>query len=136
MSAALESQLNAAIASVPECVAGGYVDIASGMLLAVKTVDSHPAEILDMVAAATADLFAGPNVKMIETMFRRSRGVADDGHHYFQEILVNSDNLIHVFMRGKRYPDYVLVLVCRRSANLGMALTKARLAMPPLEAAV
>ena len=130
----LDQQLNTAVASIPECLAAGYVDIGSGMLLSVKTVDSHPSEVLDLVAAATADMFAGPNVSMIEKMFKKSRGVADDNHHYFQEIIVNSDNLLHVFMRGKRYPDYVAVFVCRKSANLGMALTKARMAMPELEA--
>lgn len=134
--ATLDQQLNTAVSSIPECLAGGYVDISSGMLLSVKTVDSHPSEVLDLVAAATADLFAGPNVTMIEKMFNKSRGIANDGHHYFQEIIVNSDNLIHVFMRGKRHPNYVAVFVCRKSANLGMALTKARLAMPELEACV
>ena len=130
----LDQQLNTAVASIPECLAAGYVDIGTGMLLSVKTVDSHPSEVLDLVAAATADMFAGPNVSMIEKMFKKSRGVANDNHHYFQEIIVNSDNLLHVFMRGKRYPDYVAVFVCRKSANLGMALTKARMAMPELEA--
>ena len=33
-------------------------------------------------------------------------------------------------------PPPLAVLVCRRTANLGMALTKARLAMPEIEAAV
>lgn len=132
----IDQQLNTAVASIPECLAAGYVDIVSGMLMAVKTVDSHPSEVLDLVAAATADMFAGPNVTMIEKLFNKTRGVANDGHHYFQEIIVNSDNLLHVFMRGKRYPDYVAVFVCRKSANLGMALTKARMAMPELEASV
>lgn len=132
----LDSTLAALITTVPECVAGGYVDIGSGMLLSVKTVDSHPQEVIALVAAATADLFAGQNITMIEKLFKKSRGLADDGHHYFQEIVVNSDNLVHVFLRGKRYPDYVAVFVCRRTANLGMALTKARMAMPEIEGAV
>ncbi|MFC3217138.1 hypothetical protein [Comamonas sp. JC664] len=42
---------------------------------------------------------------MIERMFKKSRGLQDDGHHYFQEIIVNSDNLIHIFMRGKTTPS-------------------------------
>lgn len=132
----LDAKLASLLATVPECVAGGYVDIGSGMLLSVKTVDSHPQEVVALVAAATADLFAGPNISMIEKLFKKARGVADDGHHYFQEIIVNSDHLIHLFMRGKRYPDYVAVFVCRKTANLGMALTKARMAMPEIEAAV
>ena len=133
----LDSIIQKSVASIPECLAAGYVDISSGMLLSVRTVDSHPREVLDLVAAATADLYQGPNIRSIEQMFRRARGLEDqEGAHYFQEIIVNSENLIHVFMRGKRYPDYVMVFVCRRTANLGMALTKARLALPDLEAAV
>ena len=132
----LDSVLTQAVASVPECLAAGYVDAASGMLLSIRTVDSHPREVIDLVAAATADLFNGPNVSMIETLFKRSRDISDDGHHYFQEIIINSDNLIHVFLRSKNVTDYVAVFVCRRTANLGMALTKARMAMPGIEAAV
>ncbi|MBO9677341.1 hypothetical protein [Paenacidovorax monticola] len=132
----LDAVLNQAASTVPECVAAGYVDAASGMLLSIKTVDSHPREVIDLVAAATADLFNGPNVSMIERLFKKSRGLQDDGHHYFQEIIINSDNLIHVFLRGKTHPEYVAVFVCRRTANLGMALTKARMAMPLIEAAL
>ncbi|MEJ2141301.1 MAG: hypothetical protein P8Y24_02920 [Gammaproteobacteria bacterium] len=132
----LDKALQDSIASIPECVAAGYVDLTTGMLLGVKTVDSHPAEVLEVVAAATADIFQGSNVTLIESMFKKARGVENDGHHYFQEIIVNSDNLIHVFMRSKANEEQVVVYVCRKSANLGMVLTKARSSMPTLEAAV
>lgn len=131
----LDAVLTQAVASVPECLAAGYVDAASGMLLAIRTVDSHPREVIDLVAAATADLFNGPNVSMIETLFKRSRGISDDGHHYFQEIIINSDNLIHVFLRSKRQMQ-VACFVCRKGANLGMVLTRARMALPEIEAAL
>lgn len=133
------SSLDNAIAgvqkAVPECVAVGFVDIKTGMLLGMKTVDSHPREVLDLVAAATGDLFQGSNVAAIEQMFKKTRGVKDDGHHYFQEIIVLSDNLIHVFLRCKKNEDMVLTCVCRASANLGMVLSKARVALPNVEAA-
>jgi hypothetical protein len=122
--------------NVPECVAVGFVDIKTGMLLGLKTVDSHPREVLDLVAAATGDLFQGTNVTAIEKLFKKSRGVKDDGHHYFQEILVMSDNLIHVFMRCKRNEEMVLVCVTRGSANLGMVLAKARVSLPSVEATI
>jgi hypothetical protein len=130
---ALENALGKAIREIPECVAGGYVDITTGMLLAVKTVDSHPREVLDLVAAATADLFQGSNVVAIERMFKKARGLKDDGHHYFQEMIIFSDNLLHVFMRGKKHGDHIVVFVARRNANIGMMLAKARLALPNLE---
>lgn len=131
----LDAALSSMQKSVPECVAAGFVDMKTGMLLGVKTVDSHPQEVLDLVAAATGDIFQGSNVAAIESMFKKTRGVKDDGHHYFQEIIVLSDNLIHVFQRCKRNEDMVLVTVCRVSANLGMVLAKARAALPGVEAA-
>jgi len=132
----LDQSLNAAISQIPECLAGGYVDLESGMLLAVKTVDSHPDEVMDLLAAATADLFQGNSVTLIENIFKKARGQVGDMHHYFQEIIVNSDNLIHVFMRGKKNEGHVACFVCRKSANMGMVLTKARQMMPTLESEV
>lgn len=131
----LDSELQNAISTIPECVASGYVDMTTGMLLGVKTVDSHPQEVLEIIAAATADMFQGSNVTLIEKLFKKSRGV-DNDHHYFQEMLVLSDNLIHVFSRTKSNEDHVCVFVCRKSANMGMVLAKARAVIPALEAAV
>lgn len=120
-------------ALVPDCVAIGVVDVESGLLLDVKTVDSHPSDVLDLVAAATGDLFQGPNVSAIENHFKKARGVSSDAR-YFQEIIVNSTHLIHVFIRMKKKQSQVVVFVCRNTANIGMVLSKARLAMPSLEA--
>ncbi|MEZ5401614.1 MAG: hypothetical protein R2729_18215 [Bryobacteraceae bacterium] len=131
----LDSELKKAQNEVPECVAAGYVDMNTGMLLGVKTVDSHPQEVLDLVAAATADLFQGRNVTSIEKMFKKSRGVADDGAHYFREIVVFSQNLLHVFIRAKKHPDQAAVFVTRGSANIGMVLSRSRAAMGDIEAA-
>lgn len=132
--ASLDSALQKAVTNIPECVAAGYVDLASGMVLSIKTVDSHPSSVIELLAAATADLFQGPNVSAIEQAFRKARGLPENhDHHYFQEIIVNSENLIHVFLRGKRQQQ-VAAFVCRKGANLGMVLTKARMSMPEIEA--
>jgi len=130
----IDQAMQKAITTIPECVAAGFIDLSSGMLLSIKTVDSHPSEVMDLLAAATTDLFQGSNVQTIEHIFKKARGLpADDGHHYFQEIIVNSDNLVHLFLRGKTNESLVACFVCRRSTNLGMALTKARMVMPELE---
>lgn len=131
----LDTALTKAQQSVPECVAAGYVDMSTGMLLGVKTVDSHPQEVLDLVAAATADLFQGQSVTAIERLFRKARGQAEDGAHYFKEIIVFSDNLIHVFLRTKKKSQAV-VFVCRSSANIGMVIVKSRAALNEVESAV
>ncbi len=133
----LDKALAEAVNNVPECLAAGYVDMSTGMLLGIKTVDSHPQEILDMVSAATADLFQGPSVVTIEDHFKKARGQKNDADaHFFQEIIVFSDNLLHVFLRTKKYPEHVIVFVSRKSANIGMVLTKSRMAISALTDAI
>lgn len=114
--------------AVPDCISAGFVDMSTGMLLALETTTSHPQEVMDLLAAATFDLFQGRNVTMIEDIFKRHRGVRDKVH-YFQEILVNSQNLAHLFIRSAVYPDIVASVVCRRSVNVGMMFAQARLVM-------
>jgi len=119
-------------AQVPECIASGLVDMSTGMLLAADTLDDHPSEVLDLLAAATFDLFQGRNVVMIEDIFKARRGVHED-RHYFQEILVHSDNMVHVFLRSVRNQDIVAVVVCRKQPNTGMLFAQARLVMKQLD---
>lgn len=132
----LDDSLNDVIRTVPDCLAAGYVDMNTGMLLGIKTVDSHPQEVVDLLAAATGDLYQGSNVVSIEKLFKKARGLDEnDSEHYFQEIIILSKNLIHVFCRGHGTQDQILVTVCRSGANLGMVLTKTRQALPAVEAA-
>ena len=112
------------------------VGASTGMLLGVKTVDSHPGEVLDLVAAATGDLFQGRNVVEIEKLFDRSRGITDRKSHYFQEIIVFSTNLLHVFLRSKKDENHVAVFVTRASANIGMVIVRSRAAMAAIDASV
>ncbi|MDF2235839.1 hypothetical protein P2H44_25075 [Albimonas sp. CAU 1670] len=133
----LDAQLAAAMGSVPECIAAGYVDMSTGMLMSIRTLDTHPQEVLDLVAAATADLFQGPTVSEIERRFKRERGLPEKKEiRYFKEMLVLSENLIHVFLRAPSQPDHAAVFVTRRTANVGMVLTKARMSMSALGEAV
>lgn len=131
----MDDALQQAISSIPECLAAGFVDLTTGMLIGIKTVDSHPQEVMDFLAAATSDLFQGPNVVSIENAFKKARGKEKETQHYFNEIIVLSENLVHVFMRSKDNQDHVAGFVCRKSVNLGMALTKARSAMQSVELA-
>ena len=134
MASELSTVLINCVAAVPECVAAAYVDLNSGLLLTIKAVDSHPTEMYDMLAAATADMFQGKNIVAIEDMFKKFRGIESE-YHYFEEIIVNSANLLHLFLRGRKYPDTAVVFICRRTANLGMALSRARSSLPEIEMA-
>lgn len=121
----VDTIVNSAISNVPKAVAAGVVDMGTGLLLGVKTVDSHPQSVLDMLAAATQDMFEGPSVVSIEDAFKSIRGDKND-EHYFKEVIINSKNLIHVFSRLKSNAQVVICVVCHESANMGMVLMKVR----------
>lgn len=121
----VETILNKSMKEVPKAIAAGVVDMSTGMLLGVKTVDSHPQDVLDLVSAATKDLFEGDNVTAIEDTFKRARGV-QTSERYFKEIIVMSTNLVHVFARIRSMPSVVAVVICRADTNLGLALMKMR----------
>lgn len=125
----LDETFQNAINSVPECVASGCVDMTTGMLLGAQTDGNHSQAKLDVVAAATADLFRGASVAEIETMFRKANGNGGAKGHYYQEILVFSEELVHVFLRTRNYPEHVVVFVCRKNANPGIVLAKTRMVL-------
>ena len=120
--------------NVPDYVASGFVDLSTGMLLDVDTVANHPREILDVVAASTAHLFEGRNVVQIEGLWKQYRGQTEGGH-YFKEILVNSDHLVHLFMRSTSDADIAAVVICTREVSIGMLFAQARQVMREYETA-
>ena len=121
----IDETIRLAMTEVPKAVATGLVDMGSGMMLSIKTVDSHPQAVLDILAPATKEMFEGDMVTSIENLFKKSRGVTDQAH-YFQEILVSSTNLWHYFGRLKSNQQVVLAAVCRGDVNLGLLVMKAR----------
>ena len=117
--------VQSAIQNVPKAVAAGVVDMASGLMLSIKTTESHPQSVLDVLAPATKELFEGDMVLHIENLFKKSRGVSDD-QRYFQEIMISSTHLWHYFGRVKANPKVVLCVVARSDVNMGMFLVMAR----------
>ncbi|WP_088312679.1 hypothetical protein [Kineosporia sp. R_H_3] len=129
----LAQAVDRAIASVradaPEYLGAGVVDLTTGMLLAVDTVDHHPRDVLDVLASATTNLFQGRSVSDIEKMWQNRRGRGNTTDHQFQEILLHSDHLVHLFVRSATVTDLVVAVICRRSANLGLLLSVGRQAV-------
>ncbi|MCB1056238.1 MAG: hypothetical protein KDD11_12125 [Acidobacteria bacterium] len=121
----VDKTIKQAVAEVPKIVAAGMVDMASGMLLGLKTVDSHPQSVLDLLAPATKEMFEGDMVLTIEGLFKQARGV-ETSERYFQEVLISSTHLWHYFGRLKANPQVVLAVVTRGDVNLGLLVVKAR----------
>ncbi|WP_109311066.1 MULTISPECIES: hypothetical protein [Ruegeria] len=131
----IEAALKSAMETIPDCVAAGYVDMETGMLLGTSVRDQEDAEVLDSLALAVANLFQGGGVGAFEALLRKS-GNADTENPGFGEIAVFSKDRLNIFLRTQAYPDHVVCYICRNSANVGLALTKSHLSLGPVAAAV
>jgi hypothetical protein len=132
----LDSVLEQSMMSVPECIGAAYVDMSTGLLLAVSYVGNYEHGHLEYVAAKTADIFQGPSIAQIESQWKQWRKQPQDNHHFFQEIIIVSDNQLHMFMRCKKNTDHAIVYIARKTANIGMLIAKSRATMEPLEKAL
>lgn len=128
----LDKAIDATLKNVPKAVATGVVDMNSGMMLDMKTTESHPQEVFDFLAAATKDMFEGENVVTIENLFKKARGSKSE-EHYFKEIVVYSTNLLHYFARLPHNQSIVFAVVCAADANVGLVMVKAREILKQIE---
>jgi hypothetical protein len=115
---------------VVDCVGVGVVDLSTGGMLHSDTVDELPADLLELMGAATVDLFQGRAVRAVERAMSERRGGdhwnASQEGHAFEEILVRSPHQVHLFLRSRRHPDLALAVVCSGTVKLGLLLAGAR----------
>lgn len=112
--------------AVPECLAAGAVDLATGMLLAVRADAGRSGDDIDLLAASADDFLGGPRLAQLARAF-------SDGGATVQEVIVVADAVVFVFQRFRRRPGVALVTVSRASANLGMVLARARQSLTAVE---
>ena len=117
--------MNAALKNIPKALAAGIVDMESGFVIDMKTTESHPQEILELLSAATKELYEGETVMEIEQLFKRSRGVKTEAK-YFKEIIIYSENLIHFFTRLQSNPAVVFAVITQVDTNIGLVVLKGK----------
>ncbi len=113
-------------------VACGVVDLDTGMLLGIHNSAQYTSALNEVVAAATMDLFRGANVGRVEQMVRSHRGVPDDGKHYFNEVHVTSEHNFH-FAKTIKGGKAVMMLVTKKTTNIGMGWAQVKAAIPSVE---
>ena len=120
------------VEGVDGAVACGVVDLDTGMLLGVHNAEQYSQTLNEVVAAATMDVFRGPNVSKIEQMVRSHRGQPEDDGHYFEEVHVTSKNNFH-FAKTIKGGKAVIMLVTKKTTNVGMGWANIKQAVPELE---
>lgn len=120
------------VGKVDGAVACGVVDLDTGMLLGIHNASQYTQTLNEIVAAATVDLFRGSNVGRIEQLVRTHRGVTENGAHYFNEVHITSEHNFH-FAKTIREGKAVVMLVTKKTTNIGMGWAQLKSAVPSLE---
>lgn len=120
------------VSSVDGAVACGVVDLDTGMLLGIHNASQYTQTLNEVVAAATMDMFRGPNIGRIEQMVRSHRGVPEDGEHYFSELHITSEHNFH-FAKTLKGGKAVIMLVTKKTTNIGMGWAQLKAAIPVVE---
>jgi hypothetical protein len=120
------------VAMVDGAVACGVVDLDTGMLLGIHNSAQYTSTLNEVVAAATMDLFRGANVGRVEQMVRSHRGIPENGDHYFNEMHITSANNYH-FAKTVKGGKAVMMLVTKKTTNIGMGWAQVKAAIPKVE---
>ncbi|TQV66831.1 hypothetical protein [Aliiroseovarius halocynthiae] len=129
----LDDALTAAMQSVPNCVAAGYIDMQTGFLLGLEGRDDDSMAALENMSTSIANLILGQGISAFEKLL--SSGEESQGSG-FGEIAIYSGDRLYLLLRRADQPDHVVCFVSKGHTNVGLALAKSTSKMNMISAAV
>lgn len=124
----------AIIDDVQDGLACGVVDLNTGMLLGVhNTIPYFTQAYLDAVAAAAVDMFRGKTISRVEQLIAKQRGTAPV--YTFEEIQITTLGTFH-FMKILPGTDALLVMITKKTTNLGMGWAAFRMGVTAVKEAM
>ena len=116
-------------------IAVAVVDLSSGMPLQVyHRVSYFTQDYVDLVSAASVDMFRGRNVAKVEEQLadQRNRPLS----HSIQEVLMTTEGTIHFMAVLPEKKDILALLVTNKKVSIGMGWAVLRNALPELSSLV
>jgi len=120
--------LEGLVVEVDGAVGAAVVDLNTGLLLgAHHSIPYFTQSYVDAVGAAAVDMFRGKNITSVEKMLSAQRG--EEVSRTIKEVQMTTDNTYHFMSIVPDKPDALLILITRRTTNLGMGWTATRKAL-------
>ena len=116
-------------------IAVAVVDLSSGMPLQVyHRVSYFTQDYVNLVSAASVDMFRGRNVAMVEEQLadQRNRPLS----HSIQEVLMTTEGTIHFMAVLPEKKDILALLVTNKKVSIGMGWAVLRNALPEISSLV
>lgn len=138
MSAALSGALKSALTEMKDCQAIAYVDTRALRLVGMETITHLPQAVIELIAAATSDLFTAPNLVKVSNIFKEYKGKPLESSN-FNEMIVRGEGTVYIFLRAHSDVHHVCVFSCTdddaQLSSFGLLLHQARLQMQKIEVA-
>lgn len=129
----LDETLVAAMKTVPNCLAAGYIDMQTGFLLGLQGEDQDSMDALEILATSVANLILGQGVQAFEELMSDGKGASNTG---FGEIAIYSGERLYLLLRREDQPDHLICFVSDGSTNVGLALAKSAANLNAISASV
>lgn len=132
----LATVLNQVLYDLEDCYAVAYVDTAERVLLGIETRKSLPREVVELIAAATADMYNAPNMVKVADIFKSRKG-HESSRSNVNEIIVRGDGTVYILLRALSNCDRICVFACSETNqhSFGLIWHRARQLMPQIEVA-
>lgn len=132
----LHDTLQESLESVPDGVAVGYLDLATGSLLSIAAREQKPQEFLNVIAAAVTELFEAPLFKALDKIWSADFTEKALEEQAFKEILLLGNEYTTVLKRCENNAHHAVIYVTKRQAPPGVLLMQVRSNLPAVEAAI
>jgi CheY-like chemotaxis protein len=109
--------------AIPDCVAAGLVDLEARCLRGTHPQSALPGALAERVPAATGSLMQHATLRALNARLAPNAN-ADST---LREVIILSDDFVHVFERIPHSRAEVLVTICRSRANLGTVVARTRM---------
>ncbi|MCK0141502.1 hypothetical protein [Aliiroseovarius sp. F20344] len=129
----LDETLLAAMQSVPNCLAAGYIDMQTGFLLGLQGQDQDSMDALETLSTSVANLILGQGVRTFEELLSDDKDASSTG---FGEIAIYSGGRLYVLLRREDQPDHLICFVSDGDTNVGLALAKSAANLNAISASV
>ena len=121
----MQRKLETLVNDVDGALGAAVVDLNTGLLLAAHhNIPYFTQSYVDAVGAAAVEMFRGKNIQSVEKMLSAQRG--EEVSHMIQEIQMTTNGTYHFMMIVPGKPDALLILITKKTTNLGMGWVATR----------
>ncbi|NJM33721.1 MAG: hypothetical protein HC850_02315 [Rhodomicrobium sp.] len=132
----LDDALQNAMADIPNCIAIGVVDLASGTMLAIQSEEDRSQELLNLMTSAVTELFEAPLLQAFAGIYAESSEETTVAGRQFTELLLLNEYHNYMLIRGRKRTQFAVIVITKKETPVGLVIMKSLAVMQNIENAI